>query len=102
MQLKNAGYDSGPTSLVTGSDARAIVSMKVFVEKQIVLPVGIVLKFRNASKDGPAPGSIPQEDLAQPRSNFAADLKQIHEFPGAGGTLDGEVVSVVAVQLQQR
>src|SRR5580704_7089937 len=42
--LQQFGDETGPTCLMTGSKSRASVPIEVFVEKQQVAPVGVILK----------------------------------------------------------
>lgn len=43
--LQQLGYESGPTGLVAGPDAGAVVTVKVFMEGYQVSPVRVRLKL---------------------------------------------------------
>ena len=47
-------YQSGPTGLMAGPNARAIVAVEAFMKWYEVATVGIVVKFVDATKDRPA------------------------------------------------
>src|SRR5215475_5501605 len=49
QEIKDARDDSSPTGLMTGSQARAIVPVKIFVEQDVISPVRIVLKLLGSS-----------------------------------------------------
>src|SRR5579862_2759938 len=44
-QIQRPGDDPRPTSLVAGSQTRAVVSMEIFIKQDVVFPVGIFLKL---------------------------------------------------------
>ena len=45
--------DAGPARLVAGSQTRAVVSVEIFVEQDVILPLRIGLKFLRASVHRP-------------------------------------------------
>ena len=53
---------TGPTGLMTGPEARAVIAVEVLVEKDVILPMGIGLEFLHAAVHRPPAGFIPQED----------------------------------------
>jgi hypothetical protein len=46
--------ETGPTCLMTGSKSRASVPIEVFVEKQQVAPVGVILKVLEVTTQWPS------------------------------------------------
>lgn len=54
--------ERGPAGLVACTDARAVISVKVFVEGDQVAPVRIGLKSRGAPKDRAASVSVKQKN----------------------------------------
>jgi hypothetical protein len=48
-QIKHAGYDPRPSSLVTRPQASAVVSMEIFVEQNVIFPVRVLLKLVGSS-----------------------------------------------------
>ena len=54
---------SGPSGLMAGSQPRSILAMKILVEQNEVLPVGIVLELIYAAIDSAPSLFIAQEDL---------------------------------------
>jgi hypothetical protein len=55
VELNNSRHQAGPSSLVAGADACAIIAIKVFVEEDMVAPVGVGLEFLRAAKDRASP-----------------------------------------------
>src|SRR5271157_1255756 len=89
---------AGPTGLMTGPEARAVIAVEVLVEQDVILPVGIGLEFLRAAVHRTPAGFIPQEDPLQTIGYFMGDLEQVHQFARAGGTLDFEVVTVIEIE----
>ena len=54
--------DTSPARLVAGSKARAIVTVEIFVEQDVIFPLRIGLKFLRASVHGPPARPISQKD----------------------------------------
>ena len=94
--LDQQGDDTGPTRLVAGPDAGAIVAMKVFVEQKIIPPMGIVLEFSGAAKHGPAAARVAKENSGQAIGNLVRNLEQIHLAPRTPAAL---VVAIFATIL---
>src|SRR5271157_6229244 len=75
--LDQAGDDTGPSRLVARTEAGAVVAMEVFVEQQMVAPMGIVLEFVGSPVHRTAAGFVAQKDSGQPIGNFPRDLEQV-------------------------
>jgi len=71
--------DAGPSGLLAGADAGAIVAVEVFVEQQVVAPLGIALRFLRRAKDRPEAGFIAQKDPGQAISDLLRHLEQVHQ-----------------------
>ena len=82
------------TRLMAGADAGAVVTMKVFIEQQIVPRVGIALKLFGAAENRPPP-FVAQENADQAISDFVRYFEQVHQDSRAGRALDFEVVAVI-------
>src|SRR5271165_6596202 len=60
---------TGPTGLMAGPEARAVIAVEVLVEKDVILPLGIGLEFlraavhRHAGRIYPAGRSVPDDWL---------------------------------------
>jgi hypothetical protein len=50
--LNETGYESGPTGLVTCANSGAIVAVKVFVEKDQILPIRVLLELLGSTVKG--------------------------------------------------
>src|SRR5271168_5003862 len=87
-------HEPGPSCLMTGADASAIVAVEIFVEQQVIAPIRIALELLGSPEHRPPAGLIAQEDPGQPIGDLAGDLEQVHQVARAGGTLDLEVVPV--------
>ncbi len=61
--LEELRHKTGPAGLMTGSDTRAIVAMKVLVEEQMVTEVRIVLHLRVGAEDRSLPVDVAQENM---------------------------------------
>jgi hypothetical protein len=68
---------AGPAGLMAGPQARAVVSVEVFVEQQVILPLRIGLEFLRASVNRPPSSLIPQEDPDQPIGKVPSYFEQI-------------------------
>src|SRR5208283_3060042 len=79
-------------------EAGAVIAVEVFVEQDVILPLGIGLEFLRATVHRPPAGFIPKEDPLQTIGYFMGDLEEIHQFARAGGTLDFEVVTVIEIE----
>src|SRR5882724_11253867 len=60
--LHKLRYQASPTSLMTGPNPRAIVSVKVFVEHNQISPIWIGLKFLYSPKHRTPPVRVLQEN----------------------------------------
>ena len=52
--LNKAGYKSGPAGLVTCAHSSAVVAVKIFVEENQILPIGVLLELLGTAVDGPS------------------------------------------------
>src|SRR5262245_7828918 len=52
--FEHLGDESGPAGLVAGSESGAVITVKVFVEQNVVAPVGVGLELLGAAKHRPA------------------------------------------------
>ena len=95
VKLDELCHKPGPAGLMAGTEPRAVVTMEVFVEKEVVAPVEIGLKFLRAAVNRPAAVPVDQKDPAEAVRDFLGDFEKVHHFPRPGGTLDFEVVSIV-------
>src|SRR5215469_16889032 len=68
-------HQPGPSGLMTGADASAVVAMEIFVEQQVIPPVVIVLELRSAAEHRPPARLVAQKDPSQPIGDFAGDFE---------------------------
>src|SRR6516225_1372691 len=77
-----------PARLMAGPQARPIVSMEVLVEQQVIPPMRIGLELLDASVHGAPASLVTQKNALQAGRNLPAHLKEVHQVPCAGRTLD--------------
>src|SRR5215469_12351620 len=102
VELDQTRNQSGPAGLMARAEARTVVAVEVLVEEDVVAPVRVGLKLLRAAVDSTTALGVTQEDALEARGQLAAHLEEIHEFSGARGTLDLEIVAVVQVVLDER
>src|SRR6266851_2044994 len=100
--LDQFGYQPSPARLVTRANSGAIVSMKIFMEQDQVLPVRIVIENLGATRHRPAAILAAQKDTDEPARNLSGHLPQICFLAGTGGALHFEILAIVMVKLLQR
>ena len=100
--LEQLRHHSSPSGLVTGPDSGPVVSVKVFMKKNQVSPVWIILKFLDAAKYGSAAIGPAQEDPRQPPGKFTRHLPQGHHLAGASRAFDLEIVAEEMMKPLQR
>src|SRR5260370_33488708 len=61
-QVKTAGDQTGPPSLMAGSQAGAVVAVEVLVVQDVLAPVRIVLKLLRSSVDRTLTVGITEKD----------------------------------------
>ena len=54
----------GPTGLMTGADAGAVVAVKILVEQQIIPPIGIALELLGSTEHRPMARLIAKENTS--------------------------------------
>ena len=74
------------------------MAVEVFVEEDVVAPVGIGLKLLRATVDGTTAVCVTQKDAREARAQLAAHLEEIHQPSRAHRALDLEIVAVVQVE----
>src|SRR6516225_4488110 len=84
-------HEPGPSGLMTGADAGAIVAVKIFVEQQVIPPIGIALELLGAAELWPPAGLVAEEDPGQPVGDLPGDVKQVLRVAGSSRALDSEV-----------
>ena len=82
--MDEAGDDAGPSGLVTGAEAGAVVAVEVFVEPDVVSEIGIILEFFNSAKNGPAAVVIAEKDAGHAGTEFLRNLMVCKDERTAG------------------
>src|SRR6185295_8693294 len=100
-QVHDAGDDAGPSGLMAGAQARAVVAVEVLVEQEEIAPMRIVLELPDVPVDRPSAILVAQKNAREPAAELFGDLIQGHVPAGARGTFDGETITVVGIVLEQ-
>ena len=74
--LNQLGDQRGPTGLVAGADAGAVVAVEIFVKGNQVAPVRIALKFFRAAENRAPSVFILKKDACQPLRDFAGGFPE--------------------------
>ena len=69
----------GPARLMAGTDAGAVVAVKIFVERDEIAPMIIALELFRPAEDRPAAGVVTQKDSRQPLRNLAGHIPEIRQ-----------------------
>src|SRR5262249_49892064 len=78
-----------------------LVLVKSLEKKSKPPPVGIVLELRTTAVDRAAAAPVSEKDGGEPPRDFASDLEERHPLAGAGRALDGEVVAIEGIEVQE-
>src|SRR5262249_14768351 len=97
--MHDSGDKAGPTGLMTGAEARAIVAVQIFVEQDEIAPVRVILEFPCPAIHRPPAIRVLEEDAGKSAPDLLGHLVEIHSPPGTGWTLDGELIAVVHIIL---
>ena len=81
VKLNHLGYQPCPAGLMTGTESRAIVAMKVLVKEDVVAPVGICLEFLRATIDSSPAVFVAQTDTGESVGDLLAYLEEVHHLP---------------------
>ncbi len=84
------------------SKPRAIIAVEVFVEEEMVAPMGIVLERLRSPVDGSPALVVADVDPGEAVGDLLTHFKEVHQLAGPGGTFNFEVVAVVEVEVQER
>lgn len=99
--MHSAGDEAGPAGLMACAEAGAVVAIEIFVEQDVVTPVGVLLKLRGAAVDGASSRAIFQENAMQPVIDFAGDFVESHLAAGTGGAFDFKGVAEICVVVEK-
>ena len=101
--VEQRGDEASPPGLMAGPEPGSVVAMKVLVEQDQVAPVRIVLEDRSGPVNRPLPVCIAEERARRSGVSVPfATSNSVMLLPRPGRALDGELVTVEAVQVQQR
>ena len=68
-----------PTGLMAGPDACPVISVKVLVEKKVILPVGIGLELLRTPVYWAPIALVTQKDALQAGRDFPTHLEEVHQ-----------------------
>ena len=72
--LNQFRHQGSPAGLMTGAEAGAVVAVKVFMKRDQVAPVRIILEFLRTAENRAPAMFIPHEYSRQPLGDFPGDL----------------------------
>ena len=72
---------ASPSGLVASSQAGAVIAMEVFIEQDVVLPLGVVLELLCATVHWTPTGLITEEDAGQAIGNLRATSNRLIRLP---------------------
>ena len=75
--MNERGDEPGPSGLMAGADAGAVVAVEVLVEQQVIPPERIVRQLRRATEDRAVAALVVQEDPGQPLGQPLGDLVEL-------------------------
>src|ERR1700722_1770977 len=87
-QVEQGGDKTCPARLVTGPEAGAVVTVKVFVKQDQVAPVRIVLEFFRSPVNRPFAMRIAQERASEASLDLVSHFEERHVLPGPCRTFD--------------
>ncbi len=99
-QLDHPADAAGPSRLMAGAEARAVIAMEILVEEQAIPPVRVALEFLGSPVHRPPARLVAQKDADQPIGDLAGDLEEVHQHTRARRAFDLEGVAVVQIVLQ--
>jgi hypothetical protein len=85
-----------------GTETAAVVAVKILVKWEVVAKVRVCLELRVRAQTSSAPRLVAQEQPREPAAELVRNLEQVQVAPGAGGTLQLEIVAVVVVKFLER
>jgi hypothetical protein len=68
---------TSPSGLEASAKARTVIRVEVLMEKDLILPLRIGLKFLHTPVNWPTTGFVSQEDARQAIGDFASYLEQV-------------------------
>src|SRR5215469_8125217 len=74
-EVKRAGDETRPSSLMACSQARTVIAVKIFVKEDVVAPVRILLELLRCSVNRPLAVRIAQEDTRSAPSDLLSHFE---------------------------
>src|SRR5882757_4799203 len=80
----------------------ARIPVKVFIKRNIVSPMRIVVEHRTIAKHGPLAVGVAQENMCYPPRQLLGHFPQRHHVPPAGGAFHLKAAAVVKMVFPKR
>jgi len=77
IKLDELGYQPGPAGLMAGAQSGTVVAVEVFVEQDVVTPVGIALESFRAAIHRPPAMLVAGEYPSEPVADLFANLEEV-------------------------
>ena len=91
-------YKAGPASLVARPASAAIVAVKIFVKKNVIVKIGVFLHFLILAVYRASSFRILFEDIDQATGNGQCGFFDRREVTGIGRVFDHEILAVIGVE----
>ena len=78
--LEEFGDQAGPTRLMAGANAGAVVAVEVLVKQRIILPMRIGLEFLLSAEHGTATGGVSDKRSDETMGQLHRYLPQVHHL----------------------
>src|SRR5262249_46690539 len=92
---------ASPARLVTGPQAGPVVPVEVFVEQDVVAPVGIGLELLGSAVHGSPALLVAKEDAREPVGDLLGHFEEVHELARSGPAFDLEAVAVIQIEFYE-
>src|SRR5689334_13673865 len=87
---------------MTCADARAVITMEIFMKGNIVTPVWVALECFIPTKNWSTSMCVSQKDIDETMRNLVRDLTQGDFVARMGGIFHQEIVAIVMMKLLNR
>jgi hypothetical protein len=101
-RLKEIRYHSRPAGLMAGADTSSAITVEVFMERDVVAPLRIVLKERVGPKDRPAALLVTQKDVREPPRELLRHLPYRQFRAGAGWVFYQQIIAIELMVFLER
>ena len=95
------GNDSCPSGLMTCPYSGPVISMEIFIEQDVILPVRIILEFPCSSINRSFILFVFKKYAGKPFADILRNLIQIHKVSGSCRTFNFKIIAIICDILVQ-